>query len=225
MTDVALSVDGKTLKALLFNTDRKPFIVKTSAGTAELEIPWRDGTRTRSATRNEIVQLLVPVAQLPDFEVLNGSLAVQEIQSGSAPVFELKLNLHVYVLPRNDARLVFPFHRASCTVKLNGASVSLPRIVLDEVISPQAGGLRVGDPQATIKSSASELIVTGPGSLYFQASYATGSHNLAAATVNTNPSIVTATMQPVHSDVSAILEIKLRQVEATGRDLVAFRYP
>src|SRR5438874_12877281 len=33
LTDVALSVDGKNVKALLFDTDRRPFVVKTPQET------------------------------------------------------------------------------------------------------------------------------------------------------------------------------------------------
>lgn len=225
MTDLALSTKGENLKALLFDTDRRPFVVKTSPGTPGLEVPWRDGTRTRSATRNELVQLLTPVARLPDFEVLTGSLGIQEIQSGAAPVFEWKLNLHLYVVPKDDVRLVFPFHRTSCTIKLEGTLVSIAHVVLEEVVSHQAGGVRIGDPQATIRGSASELVVTGAGSFYYRAGYATGSHKLVAAAHSTDRPIVTVTILPVHSDVSAVLKIELHQINATGRNLVEFRYP
>lgn len=37
LTDVTLSIEGKTLKALLFDTDRRPFVVRTSTG--EFEVP------------------------------------------------------------------------------------------------------------------------------------------------------------------------------------------
>lgn len=223
LTDVTLSIEGKTLKALLFDTDRRPFVVRTSTG--EFEVPWRDGTRVRSATRNELIRLLTPVARLPDFKILSGSLAIQEIQSGASPLFELKLNMHVYVVPKNEARLVFPFHQASCTLEVTGARISIPRIVFNEVISPQAGGLRVADPQATVKASATELVVTGPGSFHFLASYATGSQDIAAAVSHADRAIITATILPTDSSVSAILEVPFRQIEATGRDLVALRYP
>jgi hypothetical protein len=55
-TDVNIEVAGKTVVALLFETSNAPFIVKVP-GTDRLEIPWRQGTRTRSATRAEILRI------------------------------------------------------------------------------------------------------------------------------------------------------------------------
>jgi hypothetical protein len=225
LIDVAMSVEGKNVIALFFETDRRPFVVKTAPGRPELEVPWRDGTRVRSASRDELVRLLVPVAQLPNFEVLAARLGIQEIQSSAPPVFELKLRLTVYVTPKNDVRLVFPFHRTSCICELNESSVSFGQIALHEIVSPQSGGFRIGDPHATIRSSATELIVTGPGSFEFLAAYATGSRDLAAAMSKRDRVKIKATIRPVSTNVSAVLKIPLRQVDGTGKDLVAFRYP
>jgi hypothetical protein len=35
------------------------------SGGVEREVPWRQGGRTRSATRSDLIRLLVPVSQLP----------------------------------------------------------------------------------------------------------------------------------------------------------------
>jgi hypothetical protein len=171
------------------------------------------------------VRLLVPVAQLPDFEVLAGELGIQQVQSSAPPIFELKLRLQIYVTPKNDVRLVFPFHRSSCACELEGASVSFGQIALHEVVSPQSAGLRVSDPHATIRGSASELIVIGPGLFEFIAAYATGSETLAKAMSNVDRLKVKVTILPAGTNVSAVLKLPLRKVDATGRNLVAFRYP
>jgi len=192
---------------------------------AELEVPWRDGTRVRSANRNDLVRLLVPVAQLPDFEVLVGGLAIQQVQTSAPPVFELKLRLQIYLTPKNDVRLVFPFHRASCVCELEGASVSFGQIALHEIVSPQSGGLPIGDRHATIRESASELVVTGPGSFEFLAAYATDSETLTKAMSNVDRVKVKATILPAGTNVSAVLKLGLRKADATGGYLVAFRYP
>src|ERR1044072_2306443 len=54
--DVNIDIDGKTVVALLFETGNAPFIIKVQA-TDRLEIPWRQGTRTRSATRAEVLRI------------------------------------------------------------------------------------------------------------------------------------------------------------------------
>ena len=55
-TDVNIELEGKTVVALLFETTNAPFIIKVP-GSDRLEIPWRQGTRTRSATRAEILRI------------------------------------------------------------------------------------------------------------------------------------------------------------------------
>jgi len=55
--DVNVDVEDKTVVALLFETVDAPFIIKVP-NTDRLEIPWREGTRTRSATRAEVVRTL-----------------------------------------------------------------------------------------------------------------------------------------------------------------------
>jgi hypothetical protein len=42
LIDVAMCVEGKSVFALQFQTDRRPFVVKTPSGTPELEVPWRE---------------------------------------------------------------------------------------------------------------------------------------------------------------------------------------
>lgn len=70
--------DGEFVTALTFDTSRVPFVVKTLDGSAsiEREIPIRDGTRTRSAYRREILQLLAPTLALPAMSLLDASATV-----------------------------------------------------------------------------------------------------------------------------------------------------
>lgn len=51
-TDLNIEVGDKTIVALLFETTDAPFMIKVP-NSDRLEIPWREGTRTRSATRAE----------------------------------------------------------------------------------------------------------------------------------------------------------------------------
>jgi len=57
LIDLNVNVDDKTVVALLFETTNAPFVVKVP-NTDRLEIPWREGTRTRSAKRAEVIRLL-----------------------------------------------------------------------------------------------------------------------------------------------------------------------
>lgn len=62
---------GGAVTVLLFGTDRAPYLVKTlGGGSPELEVPIRDGTRTRSATRSELLRLLAATSSVPPSELL-----------------------------------------------------------------------------------------------------------------------------------------------------------
>jgi hypothetical protein len=74
LTDLNIPIDGKTVVALLFETNRAPFVVKNPAfgkaegGPVQLEVPWREGTSIRSATRADLLRLLSPLETLSEIE-------------------------------------------------------------------------------------------------------------------------------------------------------------
>ncbi|MEQ9669114.1 AlbA family DNA-binding domain-containing protein [Coleofasciculus sp. G2-EDA-02] len=80
MTPLNIPVDGKTVVALLFETDRAPFVVKNpvygskDAGAVELEVPWRENTLIRSARRSDLIRLLAPLERLPEIEIIDCDL-------------------------------------------------------------------------------------------------------------------------------------------------------
>lgn len=56
VADVNLSAEGKSVVALLFDTSNAPYVVKVP-NSDRLEVAWREGTRTRSAMRPELLRL------------------------------------------------------------------------------------------------------------------------------------------------------------------------
>ncbi len=66
--------NGEVVAALLFSTDRAPYVVKNGGGSPELEVPIREGTRTRSARRDELLRMLVPAVSVPPALLLEASL-------------------------------------------------------------------------------------------------------------------------------------------------------
>jgi len=84
VTNLVVPVQGKEVVALAFDTSRAPLVVKNPAfgsqggGSVSLEVPWRDGTSTRSATRSDLIRLLEPLLRLPEITVLGGNLQVTQ---------------------------------------------------------------------------------------------------------------------------------------------------
>jgi hypothetical protein len=103
--DLNIPSDGITVVALLFDTNRAPFLVKNpifgkpNGGSVSLEVPWREGTATRSATRSDLIRLLVPLGQMPTVEVLTGYLRANIVAQGSLGWYLEMQTLHSCGLP------------------------------------------------------------------------------------------------------------------------------
>jgi len=175
--DLNVPVSGKTVVALLFETDRAPFVVKnsahgaTGAGPVELEVPWREGTRVRTANRSELLRILSPLQRLPSFEVLDGEIELTTLNIQAGLRSEWELSLKIYVIPKATP-VVLPFHKCKGSFKIEGADNIPPLHNLQ--IFPHADrvgiGVRKQDHRVgSIQGSASEVIIEGPGMITFVA--------------------------------------------------------
>jgi hypothetical protein len=205
LVDVAVSIDGKTIIALYFDTERRPFVVRSIPDF--LEVPWRDGTLVRSASRSELIRLLSPVIDLPNFEILSANFVAKRTQPEPKSIWQLTLNLIIYVFPKSEGRLVFPFHRASCTVQIDSNAIPLPHV--------QLGVLK---PSATTQASTTELIVTGPGSFTFGAQNA-----VEQLPVMPDKANVRVTITPASSETTAVLKLRLRKQPIIDGDQIEYR--
>jgi hypothetical protein len=113
-----------TIVALLFRTEHAPFVVKNPDGGGPItyEVPWRDGTAIRSATRADLLRLLVPRSQLPDCDVLDAFLRIPalelEEQDLDPPSWMCEVQLYVAVLP--SSRVTIASHRCEGFFEIHG---------------------------------------------------------------------------------------------------------
>ncbi len=149
LTDLNVPTKSGTVVALLFETDRSPFVVKNPAfgqqggGSVQYEVPWRENTSTRSATRSELIRLLTPLQKLPDFEILDASLSVDEVPYETDPGEELlwSLRLELYAVPKMETQVVIPFHRCRGSLEVQGSLKRTPlksfgpHVTLDRTIA------------------------------------------------------------------------------------------
>src|SRR5438093_1131931 len=74
-SDLIVQYGNATVVALVFDTSRSPYVVRNEGfgrvrgEPQKWEVPWRQLTSTRSATRHELLQLLVPALSKPDVEL------------------------------------------------------------------------------------------------------------------------------------------------------------
>ena len=173
LTDLNIPVDGNTVVALLFETDRAPFVVRNPAfgkpegGPVALEVPWRENTSTKSATRAQLIQLLSPLQKLPDFEVLRGDFWCDPIDAtrrSPAEWLDWQLDLRLYVSPRSSSRVFIPFHRceASFEFSVESGRIHFGRVSLSTVTNSM-----------TIGTTGTEILIDGPGLVNLYASVKT----------------------------------------------------
>ena len=185
VTDVNMSVKGKALVALQFETSRSPFVVVSShreqshRGTARLEVPWRESTGTRSANRNDLIRLLVPRLASPDIEPVSGYLRLRRMDK----VADWEYEIRVFVTPRSREPVVLPFHRMSGNCRISDYSrlLTFDKVALRAPVKPTGGGgvrsymdISYVSDSFTIESSSYEAVVHGPGVALVKGRYRTG---------------------------------------------------
>lgn len=156
---VPFQEDGKSLTAVAFETTLPPYVVKES-GHDRLEVPWREGTRTRSARHSDLLLLLSATTSLPDFEIVKAGWA-----RINQTTYHFEANL--YFIPKSRSRVVIPIHRIKRSISINDIDVS------NEVVSKWSGGALVLTPLklglltnegATVPASCDDyqIILDGP---------------------------------------------------------------
>jgi len=154
--------NGATVVALLFDTDRAPFLVKNpKGGDIQYEVPWREATGLRTARRRDLIRILIPIMKLPDLQVLEGSLNFKRAGDEGSGC----LSLTCYLIPNTRDTLAIPFHMCSARFKLagHGESINLGPLTLGPpglIYALQPGP---NPSSKTVVDSNSEVLINGPG--------------------------------------------------------------
>ncbi|MGW5920724.1 hypothetical protein ACWFPY_17195 [Nocardia fluminea] len=103
---------------LSFETDRAPYLVKPDGQSAiASEVPWRSATAVRTATRAELISLLLPHSRVPTLEVIDSGVSFSPVARDGCEGFELGVVQTIFidhpyenvVLPRHKWSLNFSF--------------------------------------------------------------------------------------------------------------------
>lgn len=110
-----------TVVAILFSTDRPPLVTKNpSGGSVQLEVPWREGTSTRSARRSDLMRILVPATRLPAVEVRAATVWLHPLRGEGETghmTFPLNFAFDAYLEPATPELIVLPTHRTSAVLR------------------------------------------------------------------------------------------------------------
>lgn len=154
---------GESVVALQFDTTRAPYLVQV--GTSEfLEVPIRQGTRTRSARRDEILRMLIPATSAPPAEIIEGSASIQwtapsdEFSDDRAERMHMSGVVRVFVEHTGPGTLFLPAHRLEAD--LRGDDLELPvRVQLPHRSSKDAPP----PPRTGVELRHDGVALLGPG--------------------------------------------------------------
>lgn len=174
MEDFVVPYDGITLVALLFETSGAPFTVrnpvfgKTGGGSVSLEVPWREGTKVRSATRTDLIRLLVPLQRLPEVEVLEARIS-HVVEKGHS---QFNCEASIYVLPHGSESVNLLTHRCQGGFRIQPSGELLP---FDE-LTLRAPRPDEGPTTGTVRNTQREVMILGAGEVVLEASATADRH-------------------------------------------------
>lgn len=195
--------------ALLLDTDRAPFVVRNPHFGARaddpisFEVPWREGNETRTADRSDLLRILSPVAELPQFEVLWGradGYLFTPAESDDTPRIQLSVEADIYVVPSREGTVVIPDHKAGMVVRWPG---------IEEPIAAEDVSLTVSRPRADslVSGLASELLIQGPGTFRMRANFA-----FEPRPAPTSPLTADCLLEPVQAASMVVVEATMDQI-------------
>lgn len=194
VVDLNIPYKGKTIVALLFETERAPFVVKNpvygsaGSGPVSLEVPWREATAVRTATRADLIRLLTPLQDVPECESLGGRLVANTKEVPGKIVWFLELWLYFH--PKNASRIVIPEHRCDATFEVAGCIGPAYFHKIDFYVYPKSN----------ISEVNSGVQIEGAGPLRFDAWRETGMRPNSTANAQ-----ITVTLTPASSERPVII--------------------
>ena len=206
--DLNVPVENKTLVALLFSTERIPFVVKnkaygkTGVGPVELEIPWREVCSTRTARRSDLIRILVPISHLPRIEFLGASINVFH---RSEPDYEVRITAYLYIYPYQFQKLAIPCHRCELKGKIGDIEFS----ETEKIILKPLEDIRGSMSEPLIKCTKTEAIINGPGLLHL---YADSVKLPTSTKLPSSDAILTVKFNLIDIDKPIIVSQNLKQI-------------
>lgn len=172
---LAIAVDDKQVVALLFDTEQAPFLTKTpDSKTVTREVPWREATATRTATREELLKILVPRQAMPTLDVIDADANLDKNAT------TIHAYIHVYAaLPFGQAA-VLPDHQSSGTIEVPDIDLTMDADESEILagrwsrqVSTGKGSVFAGpEPVRTVHQGEQQVILEGPGFFRFHLRFA-----------------------------------------------------
>ena len=124
-----IPIRNRVVVAMVFETSEAPYVLQR--GSDSRDIPWREGNRTVSAHRADLLRILAPAFTIPvpRVDVVSARFRVERDRGNR--VSRTILFVDLYVKPASDGTVVFPRH--DCTVSIRRNTASDAPLMADEV--------------------------------------------------------------------------------------------
>ena len=198
---------NRSIVALHIETSRVPFAVRANAKGTTLEVPWWDGhaAEIRSAGRADLIRLLVPLQDLPQFEVLDAELTFYKnlhANAASKIAHRWTLDGSLYVIPHPDTRAVIPLHRCRAGISIGDRGFSASANDFTLTADKQSPAVRITESAALIE---------GLGRMFVYCSGSTPATEIAWQ----SPLTLTFDLWPAGAERTAVVSARLRPEVAT----------
>jgi len=219
--------DSRSVLGLGFDTSRRPYVLRLATDNPTREVPWREGTRVRSANRFDLLKLLVPIRGRPSLSLLGGFLQVSESRADhkEGPPDELHWYGRIDLYIDSSALLILPDHRCSGSAEfLSGESFDLevtpgaptaiqpPESRISRFMPSRASALTAeqGHEQVVVRGSSPLWLDVSGTSALDERDWLRSSGELAAEIVTAGPeSIVLHVKGRLHHDILPLDSNKL----------------
>jgi len=160
---VSFQENGKTLTAVAFETTLPPYVV-SNPNHDRLEVPWREGTRVRSARHSDLLLLLGSTSAIPEVEIVRTS-PLKRRDEFVEPRANYSFEADLYFIPKSRNRVAIPIHRAKRSLLINDLE---PPIDAGLSFSPITFGLLAKEGSATPAiCDGYQIILDGPAMIRF----------------------------------------------------------
>ncbi len=179
LISLSIPYNGKTVVALVFETERSPFVIRIpdSTGIITHEVPWREANSTRSARRSDLIKLLYPIQKKPDIEILDGKIELQRAIAGMSQPgsYQWNLNMKVYFVTNSSEIVVIPFHRCEVLFRPQGRpdEKRFENLRITPPTSYSSRGLKEKTQSLTVNSTEHEVLVETAGMAFLTGEYFT----------------------------------------------------
>lgn len=177
LVSISVPYNGQTVVALLFETDRSPFVIRIpdSGGIITHEVPWREANSTRSARRSDLIKLLYPIQKKPSLEIIDGKIELQRSITGmsQSDVYQWNLSLKIYFVTYSSETVVIPFHRCEVLFRRQGYpdEHKFDNIRITPPTQYSTRGLKEKTQSLTVNSTEHEVLIDTAGMAFLTAEY------------------------------------------------------